>query len=353
MPSASMDVINSILNIVAPPFTFIALCMLLPPLHAFRSLLTLLSNILLEDVAGKVVLVTGASSGIGEHVAYEYAKRGACLVLAARREKGLRQVADTCLDLGSPDVIVVPSDVANYDDCRIMVDAAVRHFGRLDHLVNNAGISTVSMLEDYDHVNKARPIMDVNFWGSVYTTWFAIPHLRNTRGKIIAMSSSAAWLPAPRMSIYNASKAALLQLYETLRVELGPEIKITIATPGFIESELTKGKFLSKEGPMTVDQEMRDVQVNVIPVGSAEGCAKSIVDGACRGDRYVTDPAWFRITYYWQVFCPDLVEWAYRLLYLGDSPRDVLGKKILDLTGLQSLLYPSAIQAPAAEIKTE
>ncbi|GAB2249189.1 hypothetical protein Droror1_Dr00012548 [Drosera rotundifolia] len=305
-----MDLVNKFLNLVAPPFTFFTLCFLLPPLKAFMSFLCFLRNLASEDISGKVVLITGASSGIGEHLAYEYATRGACLVLAARREGGLRQVANRCQELGSPDVLVVPADVASYDDCKKIVESAINHFGRLDHLVNNAGISTVSLLEEYEDVKHARPVM--------------------------------------------ASKAAMRQLFDTLMVELGPEIKITIVTPGFIESELTKGKFLSKEGKMTVDQEMRDVQVNLMPICTAEGCAKGVVNAALRGDGYVTEPAWFRVTYYWKIFFPELVEWIFRLFYLtsfGDSARDTLGKKILDLTGAQSMLYPKAVQT--AEIKTD
>lgn len=343
-----MDLINTFLNLTAPPFTFITLCLLLPPFQLLKLFLSLVSSVFSEDVAGKVVLITGASSGIGEHLAYEYAKRGACLVLAARRERSVREVADLCTELGSPDAIVVGADVSKVEDCWRIVDATISHFGRLDHLVNNAGIVGVSAVEDAEDITKIRPVMDINFWGTVYTTRFAIPHLRSTQGRIVVMSSSAAWLPAPRETIYNASKAAMLSFFDTLRVELGSDIKITIVTPGLIESEYTKGKVLTKEGEMKVDQELRDVQVNMIPVGTVGGMAKSIVNSVLRGDRYVTVPAWFRVTYFLKVFCPEVLEWTYRVLFMmstDEIPYGAKGKKILDTTGAKAVLYPPGVHS--------
>ncbi|KMS97690.1 hypothetical protein BVRB_5g124740 [Beta vulgaris subsp. vulgaris] len=231
----------------------------LPPLLFLRFVISNLRYIFSENVAGKVVLITGASSGIGEHLAYEYARRGACLALVARRRQHLQNVAKTAHHLGAPDVIVIPADVSKLEDSKHFITETVEHFGRLDHLVNNAGIATMSMFEEFTCVTNAAPVMETNFWGSVYSTHFAIPHLRTSKGKIIVIASSGAWLPAPRLALYSASKAALVIFFETLRVELGGDIGITIVTPGLIESELTKGKFLSPEGKMVVDQEMRDV----------------------------------------------------------------------------------------------
>ncbi|KAL9243387.1 hypothetical protein vseg_017281 [Gypsophila vaccaria] len=348
-----MDLINTFLNLTAPPFTFIALCLLLPPFQLLKLFMSIFSSVFSEDVAGKVVLITGASSGIGEYLAYEYAKRGAFLVLAARRERSLGEVADLCRELGAPDAIVVRADVAKVEDCRRIVESTISHYGRLDHLVNNAGVVGVSQFEYTDDITKFRPVMDINFWGSVYTTRFAIPHLRNTGGKIVVMSSSASWLPAARESIYNASKAAMLAFFETLRVELGSDIKITIVTPGIIESEFTRGKVLTESG-MKVDQELRDVQVNAIPVGTVEGTAKSIVNSICRGERYVTEPAWFRMTYLLKVFCPEVLEWTYRFLFLTSTDntlRGTIGKQMLDFPGARALLYPPGIESP--EVKTD
>lgn len=349
-----MDLIHKFLNLVASPFTFFSLCLFLPPFYAFKFFLSTLSSVFSESVEGKVVLITGASSGIGEYLAYEYARRGACLALVARRENSLREVAEGARELGSPDVIVIQADVSQVDDCRRLVNETMNHFQRLDHLVNNAGINSVCKFEDAGDITHFRAVMDTNYWGSVYTTRFAVPYLRNSRGKIIVLSSAASWLPEPRTSFYNASKAALLSMFETLRVELGPDIGITIVTPGFIESEMTQGKHFTKEGKLEVDQDLRDVQVSVFPVGSVQGCAKAIVNSACRGDRYLTEPAWFKMTYFWKAFCPEIVEWSYRLMYLagpGEPPTEAPSKKLVDLPGAKKLVYPSTIQTP--QIKTD
>ncbi|XP_021846204.1 11-beta-hydroxysteroid dehydrogenase A-like [Spinacia oleracea] len=347
-----MDFVNTFLNFAAPPFTFITLYFMLPPFQIIKFFMSIFSSIFPEDVSGKVVLITGASSGIGEYLAYEYAKRGACLVLSARREGSLNEVAELCIELGSPKTIVVPVDVAKVEDCRRIVDATITHFGRLDHLVNNAGIVGVGQFDELKDVTRMRPVMDINFWGSVYMTRFAIPYLKNTRGKIVALSSSASWMPVPRESFYNASKAALLAFFETLRVELGTDIKITIVTPGIIESEFTKGKVWTESG-MKVDQDLRDVQVNLIPVGTVEGTAKSIVRSICRGDRYVTVPAWFKVTYFLEMLCPEVLEWSYRLMFLtstDNTPTGAIGKHMVDFPGAKAMLYPPGIQSP--DIKT-
>ncbi|KAL2935678.1 11-beta-hydroxysteroid dehydrogenase 1B [Bienertia sinuspersici] len=294
-----MDLLNTFLNVTAPPFTFITLLFLVPPFQIFKYFLSFFSSFFSEDVYGKVVLITGASSGIGEQLAYEYAQRGACLVLSARREGSLREVADLCLELGSPDAIVVPADVAKVDDCRRVIDATISRYGGLNHLVNNAGV-----------------VGDINFWGSVYTTRYAIPHLRKSGGKIVVMSSSASWMPVPRESFYNASKAAMTAFFETLRVELGSDVKITVVTPGVIESELTR-----------------------------ERAARSIIRGVCRGDRYVTVPAWFKVTYFLKVLFPEVLEWTYRLLYLTsthDIPTGTPEKHKIDYPGARGMLYPGS-----------
>ncbi|KAJ8772462.1 hypothetical protein K2173_027639 [Erythroxylum novogranatense] len=302
-----MDLIHTFLNLVAAPLTFFSLCFLMPPYLFYKAFTTIFYTIFKENVAGKVILITGASSGIGEHLAYEYAKKGACLALVARREGRLREVAFIARELGSPDVMMILADVQEAADCRRIVEETMNYFGRLDHLVNNAGISSACMLQEATDINTFRLSIfscfvyflynqDTNFWGSAYTTKYAVPYLRETRGKIIVMSSSASWLPTPRMSIYNASKAALVSFFETLRIELSPDIHVLIVTPSFIESELTQGKLLTKEGIMDIDQDTRDVQVSIIPVETARSCAKAIVNSACRGDKYLTEPSWFRIT---------------------------------------------------------
>ncbi|GMY15157.1 11-beta-hydroxysteroid dehydrogenase 1a [Fagus crenata] len=260
----------------------------------------------MENVAGKVALITGASSGIGEHVAYEYARRGACLVLVARREDRLQIVADKARELRSPEVIVVRADVSKVEECKRFVEEALNHFGRLDHLVNNAGMARLRLFEEVKQFSDMASVMDINFWGSVYSTHYAIPHLRKSKGKIVVISSVAAWLASPRMSFYNASKAALISFFETLRMEFGPDIGITIVTPGLIQSEMAKSHFFS--------------QFAWTPAESTEGCAKAIVDSACSGDMYLTEPSWMKVGFWIKILCPEVFEACFPSMFVNRSP---------------------------------
>ncbi|XP_010249088.1 PREDICTED: 11-beta-hydroxysteroid dehydrogenase 1B-like isoform X2 [Nelumbo nucifera] len=281
-----------------------------------------------------------------EHIAYEYAKKGASLVLVARRENSLREVARKAVQLGSPDVLAVPADVSKVHECKKFVEEAVNHFGRLDHLVCNAGIISFCAFEDITGIGNFTPLMDINFWGSIYTTSFAIPHLKKTKGKIIANASSSGWLISPTLSLYGASKAAVINFYERLRKELEPDVKVTIAALGFIESEMSQGKHLDNEGVVKVNQEMRDVSIGILPILSVGKCAESIVNKACRGERYVIEPPWFKVLILIQFLCPTLLEWAVHFLYVTKSGTPVTNarnKKILDAIGGKKFLYPSSI----------
>ncbi|KAF6161531.1 hypothetical protein GIB67_009410 [Kingdonia uniflora] len=309
-----VDLGNKFMNIVAFPATFFSLLLMLPPYLLFKSFLFFLGYIYPENIAGKVVLITGASSGIGEHLAYQYAKKEARLVLVARREDRLREVAERARSYGSPEVLVICGDVSKVDDCKRFVEDTVNHFGRLDHLVNNAGIASLCTFEEAPDITTYRPIMDINFWGTVYATYYATPHLRKSKGKIVGISSTVGWLPIPRMSFYCASKAALINFYECLRVELSPDVSVTIVTPADIESEMSKGRVLSKDGKMIMDPELQNVQVGMgfMSEISAEDCAKDIVKGVCRGNRYITQPYWSEIIFWWKIFFPEALEWSGR-----------------------------------------
>ncbi|KAL4634515.1 hypothetical protein ACB092_04G205200 [Castanea dentata] len=290
-----MDLLQKLLDIVLLPLTLTAILFLLPPFLFLKYLFSLKRNICSENVANKVVLITRASSGIGEHIAYEYARRGAILALVARRENRLQIVANKAQELGSPEVIVIRADVSKDEECKHFIDETMNHFGRLDHLVNNAGVSRVDLFEDSTDIAS---IMDINFWGSVYSTHYAVPHLRKSKGKIVVISSAAAWLCTPRLSFCSASKAAQICFFESLRAEFGPDIGITIVTPGVTESEMTQGQFLPK------------IEMPWMPVESTETCAKAIVDRTCKGDMYLTKPSWMRVGFWMRVLCPEVLEWC-------------------------------------------
>ncbi|KAL6011655.1 hypothetical protein ACLOJK_002103 [Asimina triloba] len=263
-----------------------------------------------------------------QRLAYQYAKSGASLVLVARREKALKAVAENSKRLGSPEVLVIPTDVSKAEECKQMVEKTITHFGQCEGC------------------------MDVNFWGMVYPTYYAIPHLQKSRGNIVVMSSMGGQIPIPRMSIYSASKAALIKFFEVLRAELGSTVKITIVTPGYVESEMTRGKLMLKDGDVAVNEEARDFLIGPLPTGGGEECAKAIVDGACRGERYVTWPAWYRATSLLMFLIPELVEWFFHYFFVGGSRAphgNALSKRILDKIGADKF-YPPSIRAAAEKL---
>ncbi|KAM3367109.1 hypothetical protein ACQJBY_016021 [Aegilops geniculata] len=347
------DLVNTFMDWAARR-SLLLLALFMPPYYVYKLAASAAATVAPEDVAGKVVLVTGSSSGIGEQIAYQYAKKGARLALVARREGSLREVAAKAADLGSPDVLVVPGDVARPEDCVAFVQATVERFGRLDHLVNNAGLANVCWFEEVPDVAGFKQILDVNFWGTVHPTHAALPHLKRNRGKIFVNSSAAAVLAMPRMSFYNASKAAVLSFTETLRMELGDEVGVTVATPGWIESEMTKGKHLSKGGRVEVDQDTRDAQVGLFPVVRAERCAEAIVDAVCRGRRSVTVPLWYRALFLWQSLAPEVGDVLQRVFYRrssGDGGSQMRARRILEVTGAKRVLQPPSLHT--SDIKRE
>ncbi|KAK9052680.1 hypothetical protein SSX86_029310 [Deinandra increscens subsp. villosa] len=265
-----------------------------------------------ENMTRKVVLITGASSGLGELMAYEYAKRGASLAVIAIKEpkSRLEQVADKARELGSPDVLFMFADVSKVDECKIFVDDTVKHFGHLDHLVCNAGIAPLYSI-NHD-VTKFAPVMDINFWGSVYPTHFAIPHLMKTKGKIIVNASCAGVLHLPKGGFYNASKAALISFYESLRFEVSPKITITILTLGFIQTNIITAKYSTKGVGAHLIKDFGDIG----PTMGAEACAKSIVDGVCKGATTITEPKFIKALFLIKFLFPRLHSFYFNMFLL-------------------------------------
>ncbi|CAK8579128.1 unnamed protein product [Lathyrus sativus] len=299
-----MSLICNILNVALPPLSLIILPIIMLPYLFFKLLIHVKKLVYKENMARKVVLITGAASGIGEHLAYEYARKGAKLSLVDIREENLVEVAEMARSLGSPDVITIGADVSDIHDSKRFVDETVNHFRQLDHLVNNAGIGgTPKSIEDCSDITKYNPIIDINFWGAVHGTLHAIPHLKKSKGRIVVIASTCGWYPLPRFSVYNASKAAVISFFETLRIEFGWSIGITIVTPGFIKTKLASKVYEDEPS------------FRIIPMGSAIDCAKDIVKSACRGDMYVTNPSWVKVLFPFKMLYPELVDWVQQHIF--------------------------------------
>ncbi len=186
------------------------------------------------DFKNKVVVVTGASSGIGEALARRFAALGAHVVAGARTVDKLEAVVSGLPTEGE----AVACDVTREEDCRRLIDRAVERFGRIDVLVNNAGISMRALFDDVD-LDVLRRLMDTNFWGAVYCTKYALPYIQCARGSIVGISSVAGFHGLPGRTGYSASKYAMHGLLETVRIEnLKKGVHVLIVAPGFTASNV-------------------------------------------------------------------------------------------------------------------
>ncbi|KAL0456305.1 UNVERIFIED_CONTAM: 11-beta-hydroxysteroid dehydrogenase-like 5 [Sesamum latifolium] len=314
-----MDLMNSLLNFVVPPASLLMLAFTWPTLFFINTCEWLFNTYFnSENMEDKVVLITGASSGIGEQIAYQYAKRGANLVLVARREHRLRIISENARRLGAPNVLIMAADVVKEEECRRFINETINYYGRVDHLVNTVSLGHTFYFEEATDSSVFPILMDINFWGNVYPTYVALPYLRESNGRIIVNASVENWLPLPRMSLYSAAKSALINFYETLRFEVKNEVGITVATHGWIGTEMTRGKFMVEEGAEMQWKEEREVHVTGGPV---EEFAKQIVSGACRGDPYVKYPSWYDIFFLYRVFAPKVLDWTFRFLLTNGGAR--------------------------------
>ncbi len=187
----------------------------------------------------KVIIITGSSIGIGRAMARIMGQRGAKIVLNARNAERLNATYQQLLSEGLS-VTAIAGDVSKMEDCQKIIDHAIATFGKIDALVNNAGISMEGTVEDLSP-EVFKKVMDVNYLGSVFPTKCAIPHLRKTKGSIIFISSAAGIRGIPKFSVYSSSKMALTALAESLQIELEKDnIHTGIAYVGFTENDPQK-----------------------------------------------------------------------------------------------------------------
>ncbi|MFY7732817.1 MAG: SDR family oxidoreductase [Bacteroidia bacterium] len=185
----------------------------------------------------KVVIITGASSGIGEACAYAFAKQGAKVVLAARSIDKLNHVKQQCEALGAQ-TLLVQCDVSLEEDCKNLINQTVAQFKTIDILINNAGISMRALFADLD-LAVLKQVMDINFWGTVYCTKYAMTYLLAQKGSVIGISSVAGFKGLPGRTGYSASKFAMEGFMESLRIEnLKTGLHVGVMRPGYTASNI-------------------------------------------------------------------------------------------------------------------
>lgn len=219
----------------------------------------------MSSFTNKVIIVTGASSGIGKALAIEAAKQGANVVLAARRLENIETLSSE-LSKQYQKCIAVKTDVELKEDCEFLVKKTVQEFGKIDVLVNNAGISMRALFNDMD-ISVFEKLMNTNLMGTVYSTKFALPYILKEKGSVVGISSIAGVAPLPARTAYSASKFAMFGFLTTLRLEnIKNQLHVMISHPGFTESEvrlhaltangLEQGKTPRNEQKMMTSQEV-------------------------------------------------------------------------------------------------
>jgi short-subunit dehydrogenase len=233
----------------------------------------------LKDFKNKTVVITGASSGIGRACAEEFASRGANVVLAARQYATLHEFGNELEERYRIKTKSVQCDVSKEEDCRNLIEQTLLEFSGIDVLVNNAGISMRALFKDLD-LQVLRTLMDVNFWGAVYCTKYAMPSLLASKGSLVGVSSIAGYRGLPGRTGYSASKFAMNGFLESLRVEnLKTGLHVMLACPGFTASNI-RNTALDTSGNQHGESSMDEGKMM-----TAEEVAKQIVDGILKKKR--------------------------------------------------------------------
>jgi short-subunit dehydrogenase len=250
----------------------------------------------------QAIVLTGASSGIGRELALQLAAQGARLVLAARSRDRLEAVAADCRQRGGT-ASVVETDVGEQEHCRRLIDACVAEHGRVDTLINNAGRTMWSLFEDLETLEPFKEVMRVNYFGSVYCTYHALPHLKASRGRIVGVSSLTGKTGVPTRSGYAASKHAMAGFFDTLRIELaGSGVTVTMAYPDFVATD-TRHQAFGADG-----QPIGESPVHEGEIMTAEECARRILRAAAKRQRELIMSTRGKVGMWLKLIAPGLID---------------------------------------------
>ncbi len=269
----------------------------------------------MKNFKNKVVIVTGASSGIGEALAREFATLGARVVLGARSIPKLQQITDDIRVRGGQ-AAYCGVDVTNPEECNELIDTAVREFGGVDVLICNAGLSMRAIFDDVD-LSVLHRLMDVNFWGTVNCCKYALPYLQASKGSIVGVSSVAGLHGLPGRTGYSASKYAMTGFLETLRIEnLKKGLHVMIACPGFTASNV-RFSALTADGSQQGETPRDESKMM-----TAEQVAKIIIRGIRRRKRLCLMEIEGRATHFVKKFAPAFLDKMFYMVMARepDSP---------------------------------
>jgi short-subunit dehydrogenase len=260
-----------------------------------------------NNIAMKVFVITGASDGIGAEIARQLARTHgaeAALVLAARNGDKLEAVAAQCRQSAARAEVVM-TDVAQEAQCRALIDKTMQAFGRIDVLINNAGMSAHALFADVraQDLHWYEDLMKVNLWGAVWCTHAALPHLKASRGQIVAVSSLAGLVGVPGRTAYSATKFALAGFFEALRAELKASgVSVTTVYPGVVATE-TRRRGYNAQGEPAGTSGLKEEEAM-----SVEECARLAIEGMNHRQREVVMTTRGKLGRFMKLLAPGVVE---------------------------------------------
>lgn len=228
----------------------------------------------------KVVIITGGSSGIGKACAMTFGKKGSKVVITGRNPEKLKAVEQE-LKAAGIDCLGVPSDVSKEDDCKKIVEETLTKFEKIDVLINNAGISMRAIFNDLD-LSVIKDLIDINFWGTVYCTKYALPELLKNKGSVVGVSSIAGYVGLPGRTGYSASKYAMQGFLNALRTEnIRNGLHVLVACPGYTASNI-RNTALSADG-----SQQGETPLNEDKLMSAEEVSEHIYNAVVKRKRSI------------------------------------------------------------------
>jgi len=227
----------------------------------------------------KVIIVTGASEGIGRALCLALAPQKPKLVLAARNKNRLKQLKEEVESAGAKS-IVVPTDVSEENACKYLIERTISEFDRLDVLVNNAGRTMWTTLEDMVDISIIEQLMRINYFGAAYCTYYALSHIKKSKGQIVDISSIAGLNGVPTRTAYSATKHAMFGFFDSLRIELmGTGVTVTMIAPDFVLSEIHRRAFGKNGKPLGSSPIKED------KIMTANECASKVLKAMENRDR--------------------------------------------------------------------
>lgn len=256
----------------------------------------------MDGLTGKVVIITGASEGIGRALAVALARVGCQLVLSARNEIRLASLALDIANYG-PAPFVFAADVASQEQCEALITASIAHYGHLDILINNAGMTMWSRFDELTQLSVLEDIMRVNYLGPVYLTHAALPYLKSRQGQIVVVAPLAGLTGVPTRSGYAASKHAVIGFFDSLRIELADDnVAVTVICPDFVVSEIHK-RALDGKGKPLGKSPMQESKIL-----SAQQCAEMMLPVITARDRLLITSLRGRVGRWLKLIAPGIID---------------------------------------------